>query len=67
MREPCVRALSFLPTKADPQKELLISWVTGFLVRIFYCSVKFIVLLKAPFPGNSHSLSKRKRSNACPG
>lgn len=51
----------------DTWKELLISWITSFLVRIFYCSVKFIVLLKTPFPGNRHSLSKRKGSSVCPG
>lgn len=51
MRKPCVRALSFLPAKADPQEELLISRVTSFLVRIFYCSVKFIVLLRLLFLG----------------
>lgn len=67
VRKPQIHGLSFLPTKADTQKELLISWVTRFLVKIFYCSIKFIVLLKTPFPGNCHSLSKRKGRNACPG
>lgn len=67
MRKPHIHSLSFPQTKADTQRELLISWVTSFLVKIFYCCVKFIVLLKTPFPENCHSLSKRKGSHAPPG
>lgn len=67
MRKPRIHSLSFLLAKADTQRELLISWVTSSLVKIFYCSVKFIVLLKTPFPENCHSLSKRKGSHASPG
>jgi hypothetical protein len=67
MRKPHTHSLSFLLTEADTQRELLISWVASFLVKIFYCSVKFIVLLETPFPENCHSLSKRKGSHAPPG